>query len=800
MKAATKQHACVSATIAAAIGIALAAPALAEDAVPASAGVESVLPDIVVTAQKRQQGVQEVSASITAINEATLAEGGVLDVTRLGALVPGVQVGLSGGEARIAMRGARQNEWGPEGATVVGVFSDGAVVPTTTQIMASYLDVSRIEVLRGPQGTLYGRNTYAGAVNIISNQPDLKTFSGSIEGVGGAYNERRITTVLNLPVGETIAVRVAALTDAHDGYVRNTYYDGNQNDLNNENVQAARISVRWKPTPDFDATLRMTTTGKDTNGSAIWGYEQIGCYRNNSSATQAPYAPTGTYSSGNCDQPGPNTPILTGLGTSTPGRAATQQDGGPWSVSRDSPSRDKNSSRAFNLQTTYDMAWSTLKVIGQYEKYSSLQYYDTDYSNGYFSGTNTRNNFFAGYDNHQSDSSIEVQLVSPNSGSLQWVAGAYYFHQNSDWSYGYLSNGSYLRYGSTVDPFNSTSHAAFGNLTYSVLSDLRIVGGLRYNADKTKNQGNGANENSNKIMWKTGLEYDVAKRVLAYGNVSTGYREGGTNGTSLVAAGAPATFGPETITAYEIGLKTETADRKLIVDAALYDNEFKNMQAQSFVTTCTNPAVLSSCIANQYISNGGALSSKGLELEFKWRPVDSWFLDGNAAFMHARFGNYVIGQLYGLGNWQGRQDVTQTTAALTAQGANPGLQLSGWTPAMTPSFTFTFQGGHEIRLGGDNTLTPMIQESFVSSYWAYDVNVPGAQQSAFSKTDLRLTWRNAKKGLEVEGFVQNLENKAILTRAVVFNDSNADPNRQTTSIQAAYGDPRIWGLRVRVDF
>jgi len=778
------------------VGVMFGCPAFAADPTP-PAVAEATLPDIIVTAQKRQQNLQEVSASITALGETALEEGGIVDVTRLGALVPGVQVGLSGGEARIAMRGARQNEWGPEGATVVGVFNDGAFVPTTTQIMASYLDVNRIEVLRGPQGTLYGRNTFAGAINIISNQPDFKSFGGSIEGTGGAYNERRLTSVLNLPINETLAVRIAAMTDAHDGYVRNTYYANNANDLNNQNVQAGRISVRWKPTDDFDATLRLTTTGQDVNGSAIWGYEQIACYRNNQvPANPTGLGPTGTFVSGNCDQPGPNTPIQTG----TTGRAATQQDGGPWSVSRDSPSRDKNSSRSYNLQTSYEMGWSTLKFIGDYEKYSSLQYYDTDYSNGYFAGTDSRNNYFAGYDNSQTDSSAELQLVSPDKGPVRWVAGAYYFHQNSDWSYGYLNNGSYARYGSTIDPFISTSHAAFGNVTYSLSNDLRLVGGLRYNQDSTKNQGNAATAKSNKTLWKAGVEYNAADHILVYGTTSTGYREGGTNGTSLVAAGAPATFGPETIMAYELGVKTESADRRMIFDAAIYDNEFKDMQAQSFVTTCTVPGVLSSCIANQYISNGGAVSSKGLELEFKWRPVETWFVDANAALMHARFGNYVIGQLSGLGNWQGRQDVTQTQAQLQASGANPGLQLRGWTPAMTPSFTATAQVGHEIRLWGDNTLTPMIQESYVGNYWSYDVNVPGVEQSAYTKTDVRLTWRNAKKGLEVEAFVQNLENKAVLTRSVVFNDSNADPNVPTTSIQAAYGDPRIWGLRVRLDF
>jgi len=119
---------------------------------------------------------------------------------------------------------------------------------------------------------------------------------------------------------------------------------------------------------------------------------------------------------------------------------------------------------------------------------------------------------------------------------------------------------------------------------------------------------------------------------------------------------------------------------------------------------------------------------------------------------------------------------------------------------MTPDLTSTLQIGYDWAIGDGQTITPMLQESYVGKYWAYDVNVKGAEQSAYTKTDLRITWNIPKKGVELEAFVENLENKAVLTRAVVFNDSNADPNRPTTSIQAHYGDPRIWGVRLKVRF
>ena len=117
---------------------------------------------------------------------------------------------------------------------------------------------------------------------------------------------------------------------------------------------------------------------------------------------------------------------------------------------------------------------------------------------------------------------------------------------------------------------------------------------------------------------------------------------------------------------------------------------------------------------------------------------------------------------------------------------------------MTPNFTATTQAGYEFALGGGNFLTPQIQVAYVGDYWSYDINVPGSQQAAYTKTDLRLIWRNDKKGYELEAFVQNIEDKAVLTRSVVFTDGDGD--KPVTSIQSMYAIPRTWGVRLHVDF
>ena len=169
---------------------------------------ELAIEEIVVTAAKRSQSIQDVSTSVTAFGEEDLALGGIEDVSRLEHMVPGLRFGQSGHEVRLAMRGTRTNNVGTEAEQVVGIFEDGVYVPTTTQALGAYVDVERIEVLRGPQGTLYGRNTFGGTINIITNEPSFEGIEYNVSGLYGAYGRYRAEGMLNLPLSDTFAVRL----------------------------------------------------------------------------------------------------------------------------------------------------------------------------------------------------------------------------------------------------------------------------------------------------------------------------------------------------------------------------------------------------------------------------------------------------------------------------------------------------------------------------------------------------------------------------------------------------------------
>ncbi|MBT8142867.1 MAG: TonB-dependent receptor, partial [Gammaproteobacteria bacterium] len=497
------------------------------------------LEEVIVTATKRAESVQDISTAVTAVNTEALEMGGIVDPKRLGLIVPGLQVGYSGGEARFAIRGSRTNSVGPGFEQVVGVFEDGIYQNTTSSALSSYLDVNRVEVLRGPQGTLYGRNTFAGAINIHNNEPNTDEVEGHIKFQYGDYSETRIEGVVNLPVSDTFAVRVAALTDTHDGYIENTFSPGTEDDLHDKDSQLWRVTAKWDATDKLSATLRISGSDDESNGSAIWGYRQIGCYRNDGDATTASgNAAVATFVNQHCYQPGtnnspsnlpidPNDPNA----PARPGIVATQQDAGPYSISRNTPSALNSESSAINLQFDYDMDWATLKFIGAQSNFKNLQYYDTDYSDGSFQGSDNLNNGFGGYDQDEDTTSLEVQLASNGEGMHDWVAGIYSFTSENDWGFGFLSNGAYVPYGSNRDTFDADALAVFGEGSYSISDRTRIIAGLRWNEDTRTRQGASSDNKWTKTTYKAGFEYDRNEDSMLYGTVSTGYRVGGINGS-----------------------------------------------------------------------------------------------------------------------------------------------------------------------------------------------------------------------------------------------------------------------------
>ncbi len=764
-------------------------------AVPAYAQID----EIIVTAEKRAESSQDVSISMTALSSEDIELAGIQDITRLEHVVPGLRVGSSGGEVRPALRGARTNEVGVAGTgiaeQVVGIFQDGIYVPTTTAGLGAYADVARIEVLRGPQGTLYGRNTFAGTINVITNEPNFDGFSGRAKVTMGDYSRLGGEAVLNVPISDNLAARFVAVSDRHDGYVRNLTVPGTSDDLKEKNQQFFRSTVKYE-NDSFDAMLRYEYSNKDANSDAIWGYQQIAGYQIvPDTANPGMFLPNAVVTPGHIYSPG--------------GIAQNQPDPGPYEVYRNAVSWDEQETNSITLRLGTSLGgFADAKWTTNYSKLSGSQFYDNDYSPGGFDHTGG----FGRQDDHKTWST-ELQLTSAGDGPLSWVAGAYYFDQEADWEWLWRTDRNLDGDPATTDPdtilvpsWGNPNHdphtvksfAVFGQATFDVAENIRLIGGLRYNDDSKTFTGSIPDWSDDAVLWKVAGEFDVSDNAMLYANAATGYRTGGANDGRVVSRGAQPLYDNETVTSYEVGYKSTLMDNRMVFNAAAYMNKYDDVKAQLFAVACsdiTQTDVLT-CDPRQtfeYYQNGGDSTTTGVELELQYAPNDRFRINGSLAWMDAEFddgytvGTDLIRPLLGLGNFEGRQNINDP---------NGTFDFSGWAPAMSPDFSLSLNASYDFDFAG-GTLTPYLQTSWVDDYYTFDVNIPETLQNSHTKTDLRLTWRG-KNGVMVEGFILNVEDEAVLARTVVHSQIlNGNP---INSVQANWSPPRTMGVSVGVEF
>jgi len=722
-------------------------PALAQ-------GSSGAIEEVMVTASKREQTLQDTAIAVSAFTEKDLRLGGVEDITRLEHMVPGMRMGQSGNEARLALRGTRTNNVGSEAEQVVGIFEDGVYVPTTTQALGAYIDVKRIEVLRGPQGTLYGRNTFGGTVNIITNGPDFDGFSGKVEALYGDYNRTRLEGVLNIPLSDNFAFRVAAMNDKHDGYIVNYNEPGTGDDLSDRDMTFVRLSARWAPTDKIDINLRHTFSDLSSNGNAIWGYQIIGSYTNDTFIEGHDFAPAD---------------------------ASTDFDRGPWEVSRNQMSNSIHETQSTTLSLDWDLGPVALDVILNLTDYDGEQNSDFDYSDG----GDPLEVGFSGWQTAQETTSYEIQLSSNGDSAFDWMIGYYYFDMESNWTWLEFEAGvPTVPHWAAQSPYLSDSTGLFANASFPVGDRIRLLAGVRQQDDSKKLRddldwsvfppvnadGTGRSESWSKTLYKAGIEFDLNDDVLLYGTYSTGYRAGGFNPND---PSIPGSFDPEEVAAYEIGWKSTLAGGAATLNIAAYYNDYQDMQAQAFID-------LGGSAISEYATNGGEITSKGIEVELKWYPTDQLNIAASASFMKAEFGTYANGILNGFSDLDGRQDPADPVA---------GTSLEGWEPTLSPNTTLGVQIGYDIELGGGSTLTPFLQTSYTSEYYASDYNLPGAKQDAYTRSDLRLIWLSADQKFEIQGFVLNVEDEAAMMRIATFN-----PTATHTGLQTHWSNPRTWGV------
>ena len=597
-----------------------------------------VIEDVIVTAEKRSESVQDISQSVTAITEDDLDAKNINSFVDLSAIVPGVTVAKNEGyKTVISIRGVgNETNQNAIAAPSVAFHMDGIFIASPFSLQTDFIDVERIEVLRGPQGTLFGQNSTGGAINVISKKPSTEGYSNSSDITLGSYAQTKFRSSSNIPLSDKLATRFSFSTNKRDGFSENTVTGQELDDANSLSIRSD-----WLYELSDVSTLRVF--GQyfeiDRNGSAMRGIDD------------------------------------------TSGDARR--------LSQDTISNHDLTSMVVAAIYENDLGFANLKVMASIQDDDISVTRDNDRHNfgdlvgvipGLGSGATYQRAEFAPETSIVETNTFEINLVSnePIFGALDWTVGAFYMeHDIENHIRGYRDNNNDgqityecssplaiigscyehdygipgrfavfdAEYDFVTDAFpNRKSYSIYAQTTYSFNDDFRLVSGIRYSEDTfTTNVSNFYNVDVfeaagevDKVTGKIVGEYDLSDQTMAYWSFSQGFKPGGSNLTygyteaeDIIAERpvAPAmvfqTYQSETIEAFEVGIKTDLLDGKARANIAVFTYDYDNLQFQA-----TDPDPYRGGVANIPQSE-----MNGIEVEFTALLSDSLTMDMNLAFL-----------------------------------------------------------------------------------------------------------------------------------------------------------------------
>jgi iron complex outermembrane receptor protein len=729
----------------AAIGaVAATQPALAQDGAPATEDASGYQgEEIIVTATKRETSLQDTPLAISAIGGAAMEERGIDDVSNLQSYVPNLRVGQEQDGVKITLRGIGIQGTSSITDNGVAFYQDNFYVSRPAGGSAVFYDVNRVEVLRGPQGTLYGRNATGGVINVISNEPSMSGFSGE---VGASYGSRNLWEVrgwVNAPLGDVAAARISAVYTEEDGYLKN-------------------LGGRDLYGTDGDLTVRGQVKFGDVDSVELLLYGLYSKLKGTGTANQ--------FLVRNIGGPPPVQALL---------RTLPPLGTDPLVTDIDAPAY---------LTIETKLAFARLrKDFGGVEAYLQVgRMWQDSHNQQDFDGSPVDVSIF-NKDQDNKSTSIEARLASSGDGPFSWIVGGYYFDENT-----YILRRVRLK-GRTpggiislpdfiLDEYgNSKTIAGFASLTYALTDAFRATGGIRYTEDKKDGRkitrGNfgqpfppdlpnamfPADVKFDKVTWKAGIEYDVAPDVLAYASVSNGYKAGGFN---LSSDGRP--YDPETITAYEFGIKSDLFDRvaRINLDAFYYD--YTNLQLTTLGVAADGVT------PGQFTTNAAASTIWGIELDTRWNLSDRFSFTAGYSYIDAQVDEY-----------RNRDPLA---------GPGPLIDYAGNRLPFVSRHTVNLGINYEVELGS-GTLTFAANSNFHSAFFLREFNDYAIDRvPANSKTDLTITYRLSDPGLRLTAYVTNLEDN------VERNNIYLTPGFIGVSPTTAYTKPRTIGVRVDYSF
>ena len=713
----------------------------------------TVLEEVTVTAERRQSTVQDTAAAITAFSAEQLARMGVQDARDIGSVSPAVTVTAQANIMQIYIRGVGNYASNTFAEGAVAFNMDGVYISRPGTYWGLVYDLERVEVLKGPQGTLYGRNATGGAINLISARPALGGgFDGYLNGEIGDYSAVAVNGALNIPVSERFALRGAFQYLDRNGYFAD--------DLDDAGSLSGRLSGLWEPSEDVSLLVVADFQSVDANGpgGAITG---INPFAAPSYLSSDPWGVGLTSPEANA--------VLAQFGRAPLGDPASYQDMDVWGIM---------------AELNWDLGFATLTAIPAYRD-----------------STNDLVNYAPGFlvdvDESSDQTSMEVRLASNESGFLDWVGGVYYFDESIDSDSYYLQQIVFFDPGKNSTRLNptldTTAWAAFGQLTFNLSDRLRLLAGARYtDEDKSMEGVNISNapipgtppltfplrgdESWSKTTWKVGVEFDATDANLLYFNVGTGFKAGGFYAEQQQYGNS---FEPEKITAYALGSKNRFLDNRLQVNAELFYWDYKEHQESHLALS---PAFYSIFITE----NIGKAKIQGIDLEAELVVGNNGLLTFQGLYLDAEFTEFPfpgfspggpplvgcpstpLGGPFFLVNCDGKE----------------AIRAPKWSGTVGYRHNFDFESGGRMVFDIRSQIAD-------DTYTSIDY-LPAAVAEGTTRTDASLTVYSPDDRLHVGVWIRNIEDDAVI--------SGGFQSPFTSLVYSQLLPPRTYGVSFGVNF
>jgi iron complex outermembrane receptor protein len=842
---------CSAAPIAAGIALTALAPAAYAQSTSNTVG------EVVVTAQFREQNLQQTPLAITAVNATMLEARSQTNIYQVANNAPNVTLkpaGAAFGSAMVAfIRGVGQTDFNFSQEPGVGIYVDDVYHATLAGSLLDLMDLERVEVLRGPQGTLAGRNSIGGAIKLYSKKP-MGDGSGYVEGTYGSLNRVDFRAGADLSiVPDKLFLRISGATRHHDGYVTRldyacshpgsgmrTFHVGTGCELGKDGGQAfsaVKAALRWLPSDNLEINLTADATNDQSpvqantivfarpNGLSLDGVPYDGRF--------VPYGP-------NRGAGEPNDPFLSYATFLDPEGGAIESGWKPVAVN------PINHYRTWGVAGTIDLKLSdnlALKSVTAYRRFYNSFAEDT--------GSSPIGVQLLLQTLHHAQVTQEIRLNGTLFDRVDFTLGGFYADQDGDEEArvdlpyvgagvpyaciitpapcGSVRNFAFdFIHGPDTSP--STAKALFAHVDWRVTDRLDLIGGVRYSKDKktytfqrhnpdgtlpcaTPNlldplipgcpnwlvaglNGQTAVFEGDRWDWRAAANYKLTDNLMVYAQYSTGYKGGGVNARPFFGKGAGCpvpdcqvvSFNPETLTAYELGFKSQLFDRRLRFNAAGFFNKYNDIILQ-----------LSSCPANSpggdpslpcaMPTNVGSADVKGLEFEVEAHPIAGLEMDASLSYLDFQY--------------------SQTNFATT------GVSIDG-VPPYSPKWKWNFGVQYEMLLGGRGSLTPRFDISHQSDVFASPLNTPASIDPAktvvpvdgagvptlrtdritgYTVANARITWRNGEGDWQAALEVTNLADKLFYQ---TYFDLSEGGLPGYTAGQPAMG--RQWAVTVKKTF